>query len=524
MGRIAGLLRWIFAAATVSASCTATTAAHAGCEEEFVASRAATQVVDEGGRVRNGAWIRRPESDTVIVFVHGIFSNSRDAWLASDSPCTYWPVMVSKDAAFAKAGIFVAGYYADSDAGNFDVRQAAIALRDVLARNYDETFAPSQYPKVLFVAHSLGGIVTRRMLAKYWNTPQAHDRIGLMLMASPSRGSAWATRAFGIADYFKLDMAAQLRPGDPVLDEIHNEFVTFFKTRNSGLVAGQEVIVGTEQFENHFLFCKQAGLWGCLWTNSSVRNVVDPADQGGYFASAAQVVPDTDHMTIVKPYGTGHLSHIRLQAFYNQQFRTQLIEVATGPGRLEVAGERPTYGWREVHRTTLSFFVHGGLCSSSSPSGCRKGLSPPRVIGGEVPRVGDERWVPIDGEEVSAGSPYMFKLELSDPTRPTVWASLPNGAVPTLAHYEKQFKLEQFGETGRDQFKKSAPLCAPMYCRFEIEIPSDVEVKSMREVTAIGEYQTAWVSGKPVVGRAVRFGGSRPSATGTSLVFNVAPP
>src|SRR4051794_20958838 len=50
----------------------------------------------------NNFWYSYNErSDTVIIFVHGIFSDSRDCWLnKSMAPATYWPQIANDDKRF----------------------------------------------------------------------------------------------------------------------------------------------------------------------------------------------------------------------------------------------------------------------------------------------------------------------------------------------------------------------------------------------------------------------------------------
>ena len=75
----------------------------------------------------NNCWYANNASDTVIVFIHGIFSDSRDSWKYVSKDDQYWPEIVSYDDRLKKPSIFLAGYYAAVDSGKYDTRQAAKA-------------------------------------------------------------------------------------------------------------------------------------------------------------------------------------------------------------------------------------------------------------------------------------------------------------------------------------------------------------------------------------------------------------
>lgn len=149
-----------------------------------------------GGELRRGAWLQRPGNDMVFVMVHGIFSDNRDAWLNPQSPsCTYWPELIASTDDFEKAGVFLASYYTDVGSKNFDIRQAANTLYTLMTTPVgSELLAPLNLSRIVFVAHSMGGIVVRRMLEKKWASFKGR-KIGLVLVASPSLGSGWAKRA-----------------------------------------------------------------------------------------------------------------------------------------------------------------------------------------------------------------------------------------------------------------------------------------------------------------------------------------
>ena len=61
---------------------------------------------------KNNFWYVRPQSDVVVVFLHGIFSNSRSCWLYKGSRTTkpvFWPDLVRTDKRLGEPSIYLAG-------------------------------------------------------------------------------------------------------------------------------------------------------------------------------------------------------------------------------------------------------------------------------------------------------------------------------------------------------------------------------------------------------------------------------
>jgi hypothetical protein len=138
----------------------------------------------------NNTWYDSNNSDTAVVLVHGIFSDSRGCWLYLDpsNPLhdQYWPELIKTDTRLDHPAIFLGGYATSIDSGAYDARQAAGELRDALKRE-----GVLNKSKIIFIAHSTGGIVARFLLVH--NQDLFHGKmIGLALYASPSIGSPLA--------------------------------------------------------------------------------------------------------------------------------------------------------------------------------------------------------------------------------------------------------------------------------------------------------------------------------------------
>src|SRR5262249_9770770 len=119
----------------------------------------------------NNFWYVLNSSDTVVVFVHGIFSDSRGCWLFEDRAPghrVFWPDLVRTDERIGDPSLFLAGYYPAVDSGDFSVAQCAREVLEALERpGAGGDPAVLDWENIVFICHSTGGIVARYMLERY---------------------------------------------------------------------------------------------------------------------------------------------------------------------------------------------------------------------------------------------------------------------------------------------------------------------------------------------------------------------
>ncbi len=266
-------------------------------------------------RVANTQWFSWTSSDTVIVFVHGILSDSRSAWLQGkqDTGYTYWPHLVSKDSYFQQPSIFLCGFYAKNDASFYEIQDASEEVYRGLINEYKTTKSGTQaaYHKdnLLFVCHSTGGIVITDLLCRH-KSEFLSKTIGLLLFASPAKGSRLADCFRTIARLYNNKLASQLCVRSKQRNAVFNDFKQLLsaKTANERLT-----LVGAEAIEHHFLLhWKMLPLFNRLVVVSS-KNV-------GEYWGAPSRLPQTNHFSIVKPDSVNHPAHLYLRQFYREKF------------------------------------------------------------------------------------------------------------------------------------------------------------------------------------------------------------
>src|SRR6476646_4700862 len=134
----------------------------------------------------NNIWYRYNDSQVAVVFVHGIFSDSRSCWLreaSSPEKAVFWPELIDTDSRFANPSIYLGGFYTDIDAGEFGFAECADQLCRALKRN-DEHGRPGPLTKqtIVFVCHSTGGVVVRYLIDRY-EEQFRNKTVGLVLIA-----------------------------------------------------------------------------------------------------------------------------------------------------------------------------------------------------------------------------------------------------------------------------------------------------------------------------------------------------
>jgi hypothetical protein len=241
---------------------------------------------------QNNQWFRKVEgSDIVIVFVHGIFSDSHDCW-TSEKNAAYWPEIVANDKAFNQAGIYLAGYDTAIRRKNRGMNEAARQVFDALKKD-----GVLDRSNILFVCHSTGGIVTRYMLTDEWPAFMTKN-IGLALYASPTKGSSIANVVGAIAKAIDQRLGFQLRRGSEVLDDLHDRF-----SRKIGEALNVN-LVGME-------LCETKGV--------ATTIVVNCESAGAYFG--AEKLEGLNHFETVKPLSESDEPNVRLETFFMTRFR-----------------------------------------------------------------------------------------------------------------------------------------------------------------------------------------------------------
>ncbi len=161
----------------------------------------------------------------VIVFVHGLHG-SRDSWRASNG--AYWPDMIRSDRRFAYSDVEVAEYPTPASNG----KMSSVQLADVLWNQLEQKHV-WEHREVVFVAHSLGGILVEEMLLRH---PADAAKVRFIVSyGTPHEGSSIARMA-------------SIYDRDPLLNDLSDADSNAFLSQLENSWRGSESVNGIHRF------------------------------------------------------------------------------------------------------------------------------------------------------------------------------------------------------------------------------------------------------------------------------------
>jgi pimeloyl-ACP methyl ester carboxylesterase len=165
----------------------------------------------------------------LIVFVHGVMGDMDNSWTNTESN-TSWPVLIRDDPSFSEFDVFVYGYGSPTLGNASTIEQISVRFLQQLK---DFGFF-TNYEDVDFIAHSMGGIVTKRMV-EMLNTPAENailQRIRTVILLSvPSNGATLAAVASWLSQNPQFKGMSPTSAAD-FLQAVEGDWATLLRARN----------------------------------------------------------------------------------------------------------------------------------------------------------------------------------------------------------------------------------------------------------------------------------------------------
>lgn len=215
----------------------------------------------------------------VIVFVHGLHG-SRESWRGPNG--TYWPDMVRFDPRFAYSDVEVAEYPTPASNG----KMSSVQLADILWARLDKDHVWGHH-EVVFVAHSLGGILVEEMLLRH---PAEAARVRFIVSyGTPHEGSTMAR-------------LAALYDKDPLLNDLSDASDNAFLSDLESNWRGHASVNGIHRFCAYETEDTKpdSGVARYLRTHARVVSYFS-ATYGCDVTTPPQAIPHADHVSMIRP-------------------------------------------------------------------------------------------------------------------------------------------------------------------------------------------------------------------------------
>ena len=161
----------------------------------------------------------------VIVFVHGLHGG-HESWRASNG--AFWPDLIKSDPRFAYSDVDIAEYPSPASNGRMSSVQLADALWTRLKQDH-----VWDHREVVFIAHSLGGILVEEMLLRH---PAEAPRVKFIVSyGTPHEGSTVAR-------------LASIYDRDPLLNDLSDAGDNTFLTQLEDSWRGHDSVNGIHRF------------------------------------------------------------------------------------------------------------------------------------------------------------------------------------------------------------------------------------------------------------------------------------
>lgn len=174
-------------------------------------------------------FVAEGRGDRLVVFVHGIGGSADGTW-RHPGTSAWWPELLAADPALSGFDVYVAGYFTPLVSRASTIEEIA---QRMLQQLRDRGFF-RRYAQIHFVTHSMGGLVTKRMLNELHRpADQALLRQvrTVLFLSTPAQGAQLAELGSWLSANPQL---ADMKPADlnAFLQALENDWQTLLRDRD----------------------------------------------------------------------------------------------------------------------------------------------------------------------------------------------------------------------------------------------------------------------------------------------------
>ncbi|MCJ7872939.1 hypothetical protein [Phaeobacter sp. J2-8] len=159
-------------------------------------------------------WLRKEAaSSKIMIFVHGIDGSASETWSSTaDNNGPTWPEIVVEDNLFSDADVLVVNYLSTKwrESPSIDSLSSDFFATEILERGILDVHqnGVARYQDILFVAHSMGGLIVRNIINGHKGLAERTPAI--FTFATPTGGSRLANWLSSLSSSASLEDMAQL--------------------------------------------------------------------------------------------------------------------------------------------------------------------------------------------------------------------------------------------------------------------------------------------------------------------------
>ncbi len=176
-------------------------------------------------------------ADTLVIFVPGLCGSSEQTWTNQPSGFNF-PSELAQD--LDDVYVMSFGFASQLERG-----PSLLSITDHLTFEMDELFRERNYVNIIFIAHSMGGIIAREYVLR--RQPNVHPQIDvskIITLATPNNGAELARLAWLIPRNRQIQELRHVDQGNTFLESLNSDWNRAFKAqghpRNIKLYAGYE--------------------------------------------------------------------------------------------------------------------------------------------------------------------------------------------------------------------------------------------------------------------------------------------
>ncbi len=358
----------------------------------------------------NSRYVKQtPGTQSIIVFVHGIFGDSVSAW-TNQKNGAYWPTLLGSDPFFKDYDVYVYDYPSRFFGSDFSIDEVAENMRLMF-----EADRIADYNNIIFVSHSMGGLATRAYLNK---NRKVATRVRLAYFYStPSTGSELAAVGTLFSSNPQLSKMKPMQSSGEYLEDLQRQWLSI-----------------NYDIPSFCAYEKQKTYHVNVVTQASASNQcnrrLDPIN--------------ADHITIVKPGSPRDLSYLALKTAIEEVVRKASepqSPVVSSPQVCSVSPPVRTYKPHTIQsgdtlfKIALKYYDNGN--QSNLIQNANPGLDPSNL------KIGQQLQIPFGQYTVRPGDTLVKIAERlhNDANKSTLIQSLNPGIDPTYLEIGQQLQI-----------------------------------------------------------------------------------